>query len=225
MDAPFTDVICPQYVKTVRVGEDARIEVTVQRLLVFLNLPGPDDLRDVVPITPDGENVIHDSPDAREILRTPTRHGTFVYWTPREPIVPYALYTHQHGWSSAGLPVEAALYTEFRCETRTGTVGLEIITPGRFEAAVAFKRPRWRRMASEQSLVKYALTQLESEGERPVILDDGTRLEWKLAGPRIGERYVCVAFQQDGVTLWQKRLEASSLAARMRRLLRPLTSA
>lgn len=225
IDVPFADVICPQHVKTIHVGEDARIEVTVQRLLVFLGLPRPGDLRDVVPITPDGESVIHDSPDAHELLRTSTRHGTFVYWAPREPIVPYALYVHQHGWSSAGSPVEAALYTEFRCETRTGTVGLEIITSGRFETAVAFKRPRWRRLSTGHSLVKYALTQLESGSERPAILDDGTRLEWKLVGPRVGERYLCVAFQQDGVALWQKRLQAASLAARLRRLVRPLASA
>lgn len=225
MDVPFPDVVCPHHVKTIRIGEDARIDVTVRRSLVFLDLPEPGDLRDAVAMRGDGDTLIHTSPDALELHRTSTPNWTLVYWMPREPVVPYALYVHQHGWSAAATPVDAASFTEFRCDMRTGVVDVEIVTPGRFEAAVAFKRPRWRRLATERSLVKYALRQPEGEGNRPVIGENGTRLEWKLVGPRVGERYVCVAFRQHGVALWQRRLKEGSLMARARRLIRPLASA
>jgi hypothetical protein len=225
IDAPFTDVVCPQMAKSIRLGEDTRIEVTVRRSLVFLKRPEPGDLRDSVPIVGDGDTVIHVSPDSRELHRTSRPKGTLVYWTPRDPIVPYALYVHQHGWSSAGSPAEAAVFTEFRCDMRTGVVEVDIVTPGRFEEAVAFKRPRWRRLATEQSLVKYALRQRERESERPAIAENGARLEWKLVGPKVGDRYVCVAFQQHGVALWEKRLKEATLLARARRLIRPLASA
>jgi len=219
IDLPFTDVVCPQHMKTIRVHERARIEVIDRRSLVFLDVPEPGDLRDVLPVTTEGEAVSYLSPDAIELRRASTPKGTQVCWMAREPIVPYALYTHQYGWMSPGNRAEAVLYNEFRCEMRTGTVDLEIITPGRFEAAVAFKRPRWRRLTTERSLIKYALRQLESEGEPPAIAEDGGRLEWKLLGPKVGDRYVYVAFEENGVQLWRKRLESKSLAARMRRLI------
>jgi hypothetical protein len=226
IDVPFTDVVCPQHVKTIRVQEDARIEVVDRRSLVFLDLPESDDLRDVLPINTYGESAPYLSPDAFELHRAPTRKGTQVYWMPREPIVQYALYAHQYGWMSQANPVEAVVCSEFRCEMRTGMVDLELITAGRFETAVAFKRPRWRRLSTESGLIKYALKQLESEGERPVIADDGARLVWKLLGPKVGECYVYVAFEENGVKLWRERLEAKSLAGRMRRLItRPLPSA
>jgi hypothetical protein len=225
MDVPFPDVVCPQHVKTIRIGEDARIDVTIRRSLVFLDLPEPGDLRDAVPMTGDGDTLIHTSPDARELHRTSTPTGTLVYWMPREPVVPYALYLHQHGWSAAASPVDAASFTEFRCDMRTGVVDVEIVTPGKFGVAVAFKRPRWRRLATEQSLVKYALRQLQSECDRPAIVENGARLEWKLVGPKVGDRYVCVAFGQNGVALWQTRLKEASLVSKARRLFRPLASA
>ena len=41
-----------------------------------------------------------------------------------------------------------------------------------------------------------------------------------VAAPKINARYVCVAFHEGGVALWQKRLAAESLTARLRRLIR-----
>ncbi len=222
INPPFTDVVCPRHVKAIRVGADGRTEVNIERTLVFLGVPEPGDLLDAVPPDAEGDRVSYRSPDAREVLRTSTRRGTFVHWTPHEPVVPYALYVHRYGWTTPVSDEEAALYTEFRCDTRTGVVDFEISTAGRFEAAVAFKRLRWRPMATQASLVKYALEQLESDAERPSITENGSRLEWRLLSPRMGERYVCVAFHQGGIALWQNRLQASSLLSRMRRLIRPL---
>jgi len=220
IDLPFTGVVCPEHVKTIAIREDGRTDVTVRRALVFLELPDQEDLRDVLPIpAADSLSVIHESPDSHELLRTASETGTLVYWSPREPLVRYGLYVHEHGWTSAGSHDEAAVYTEFHCETRTGTMRLEISIPGTFEAAVVFPRPRWRRMADESGLVKHALRMLDEGGERPELLDGGTRLQWTLTAPKIGARYVCVAFHQDGIAQWQQRLQAQSFKARLLRLL------
>jgi hypothetical protein len=224
LDVPFTHVVCPQHVKTIRVHENARIEVTDRQSLVFLDSPEPGDLRDAVPGAAEGEGAPYHSPDAFEFHRASTRKGTQVCWMPNEPIVRYALYAHQHGWMLSSNAADVVC-TEFCGEMRTGIVDLEIITSGRFDAGVAFKRPRWRRLKTDSSVIKYALRQLESEGERAAIADDGSRLQWKLLGPKIGERYVYVAFQENGVALWRKRLEEQSFTARMRRLIaRPLAA-
>ena len=225
IDVPFSDVVCPHHIKAIRGIEGGRIEVIDRRSLVFLDLPEPGELKDFAPISGDAESAPYNSPDALELHRTSTQKGSLISWIPREPIVRYALYGHQHGWISPGGSGGAVLFMEYRCDMKTGVVDLELMAPERFEAAVVFKRPRWRRLSTESSLVKYALAQREAAGERPAILDDGARLQWKVVGPKIGERYVCAAFLEHGVEQWRKRLEAKSLVSRMRRLFRPLASA
>ena len=190
IDLPFTGVICPQHVKSIRVHDRGRVEVIDRRSLVFLDLPEAGDLRDVLPVTTRDEQASYLSPDAIEVRRVSSAKGTQVCWMPRARMVRYALHAHQYGWMSSRQSADAVLYNEFRCTMRTGTVDLEIITPGRFEAGVAFKRPRWRRLVTERSLIKSALRQLDSDGEPPTIADDGARVEWKLLGPRLGDRYL-----------------------------------
>jgi hypothetical protein len=219
VELPFTAVICPEHRKTIRVHADGRVDVTIRRSLVFLTAPEPGDLHDLIPVDPetDAESAIHESPDARETGRRRAGGSTYVYWTPRASLVPYALYMHEHGWSSLGSHGQAALYTEFRCDVRTGIASLELSAPVRVEAAVAFKRPPWRRIATERSLVKYALTLLESGSGRGVIAGDGQTVEWTVVGPAVGDRYLCVVFTEDGVRQWQSRLEETSIARRLRR--------
>jgi hypothetical protein len=224
IDLPFTAVICPRYVKAIRIDRDARVDVAVERTLVFLEEPEPRDLRDDVPLAA-GEGTIHESADAQDLLRTATPTGTIVYWSPREPIVPCALYVHQRAWSAPGAPGDAALYTGFHCKVRTGTAIVELRTPGVFEAAVAFRWPRWRRVQSVRGMVKHALRQLDAfEGEPPETLDGGSRIQWTFTGPRVGERYACIAFHENGVARWRRRLEADAIPARLRRLVKAVTS-
>ncbi len=225
LPVPFTALVCPRYLKLIEIDDRARVDVRVERMLVFLKEPAEGDLRDVIPLAPNAGGEIYESPDSRELRRTTGENATTVYWAPRERIVPYGLYVHSYGWSSPGYPGEAAVYTEFRCDTRTAVAELELKGPGAFEAAVAFRWPPWRRLGSVQRLVKYALDQLESsDGQRPEALDDGSRLRWSIASPQVGERYACVAFHDQGVALWQKRIAESTLPARMRRLVKGVTS-
>ena len=216
----FTHVICPQHTKTVWLRTDGQVETTIGRSLVFLKSPRPGAMRDEVARVPKPEAVLYDSPDARGLERKTHGDRAFVYWTPRTAVVPYALYDHQLRWTSPGPTREPAIYTDLHCEVRTGVLALEIVTPAMFEAAVVFKRPRWRNLATETQLMKHALKQLESGGDKPALTESGARLEWKVSGPRIDDRYVCVAFHEGGVALWRKRLAANTFTARLKRLVR-----
>ena len=213
----FKDVICPQHTKTVWLRTDGAVETTVRRTLVFLEAPEPGAMRDEVARVPNQDAVMYASPDARGIERKTTATTAFVYWTPRLPVARYALYDHELRWAAPGPTREPAVYTDVHCEVRTGVLALEMVTPAMFEGAVVFKRPR-RGLGTETQLMKHALKQLESGGARPTLTENGARLEWKIAGPRIGDRYVCVAFHEGGVALWQKRLAANTFTARLKRL-------
>ena len=57
------------------------------------------------------------------------------------------------------------------------------------------------------------------------VSENGCRATWRVVGPQIGNAYVGVVFGENGVEQWQKRLEATSLTARMRRLFDPLIPA
>jgi hypothetical protein len=223
---PFRQVICPEDVKTICVEPGVGALVTVRRTLVFLDLPDPGDLVDIVPEAgADPANAVYESPDALEIARAQRGRAMLVCWRPRNVVTPYALYTHEYSWRPQGTYGQPAQYTEIGCDMRTGAVVLEMLTPATFEAAVVFKRPRWPRLRTERSLMQHALRALDSGGERPLITERGKRLEWRLIGPKIGDRYICVVFHAHGVAQWEDRLKAMSLAGRIRQILRPLLPA
>jgi hypothetical protein len=227
LDVPFTGVVCPEDVKSICVEPGVGALVTVRRTLVFLEVPEPGDLVDSIPEAGvDPQNALYESPDALEIARGLRGREMLVAWRPRNVITRYALYNHEYSWRPSGSYAQPAQYTEVACELKTGELVLEMITPATFETAVVFRRPRWRRLASERSVIKYALRAMDSEeSERPVITDHGRRLTWKIAGPTPGDRFICVAFHAHGVAQWQDRLKALTLMGRLRALMRPLLPA
>jgi hypothetical protein len=178
-----------------RYGRQARIDV--RETFVF-RTPRPGDLFDVCAL--DGETTFKRSSVSRQtrsISGTASRPQHDHHRKPKRR-VPYA-YDHQYSWSHGRS--RPALCSEFRCEKRTGTYVFEMITPQEFEAAVAFPRPGWAHMRSERTLIKYALKQLEAGCQGPTIADNGQRAEWRIVGPRLGRRYVCVP-QRHSVALW-----------------------
>lgn len=218
---PFSGVICPEQIKTIAIDADWRAQISVRQTLVFLTPPDAGDLHDTCAIAPGTplEDFRLSSPDASETGRHKRgRDHVVIDWSPRGRVVPYALYDHQYTWSPAGLHAQPAFCSEFRCEMRTGTFVLEILAPAPFEAAVVFERPRWPRLNTERRLMKYALKQLEGEVDRAATVEQG-RVEWKILEPRIGARYICVAFQFNGIALWQDRLKRESLVGRVRQLI------
>ena len=220
-DLPFTRLVCPEEVKTITVDAQWHAKVTVRRMLVFMDLPEDGDLRDIVPVDPyrDADSSIIESPDASDIGRRQVSSGTCVYWRPHEPIVRYALYTHQRSWSSPAWDAKDVLWTELRCTDRTGIMAVEMIAPTAFQAAVAFKVPGWRQLGTERRLMKYALQQIDTSRSRPIIRDARQRVEWKVTAPQIGDRYICIAFTAEGLAEWQQKLKETSVKGRLRRLL------
>ena len=63
-----------------------------------------------------------------------------------------------------------------------------------------------------------ALKQIDACGGRPAISENGQRIEWRIAEPKPGTRYLCVAFHQNGLQFWNDDLQKNSLVGRMRRL-------
>src|SRR5690349_8687746 len=116
----FSDVICPQHAKTIWLRTDGQVETTIERTLVFLRAPEPGAMRDVVARDPNHDKMMYDSPDAKGLERKSTADAAFVYWTPRVPVVPYALYPHAIRWVAPGPTREPAIYTDVYCEVRTG---------------------------------------------------------------------------------------------------------
>jgi hypothetical protein len=137
---------------------------------------------------------------------------------PKALITRYGLYEHEYSWFPAGSQLQPAVLADYGCNMRTGHFLCELITPQAFEAAVVFERPRWPRLNTERQIVRYALKQIEAGGGHPSIVDNGQRIEWRIAEPKIGGRYMCVAFHHNGMLLWNDTLEKNSLAGRMRRL-------
>jgi hypothetical protein len=71
---------------------------------------------------------------------------------------------------------------------------------------------------NEYRLMKYALKQLEAKSPYTAKIDQG-RVESTILAPRLGTRYICVAFQFNGIAQWQERLRSASLIGRMRQLI------
>jgi hypothetical protein len=218
---PFSDVICAEYLKSICIDAGWKAKVLVRQKLVFLDVPELGDLRDTCPVDKETtfENFIIQSPDSVEIGRRRLgRSAIVVDWEPRSRITPYALYEHEHSWFPMGSYEQLSLSTEFQCEARTGLFVFEMLTPQSFETAVVFERPRWTLLNTEKRLVKYAMKQIEAGAERPSILDNGQRLEWRILGPKMGTRYICVVFHQNGIILWKDRFKKTSLLGGMRQL-------
>jgi hypothetical protein len=217
---PFSGVICPEHIKSICLDAEWRAQINVRQTLVFLEAPEEGDLHDSCAIDPDTplEGFLRRSPDSSETRRRKRgRDQIIVDWSPRGRVIPYGLYDHQYSWSPAESHSEPAFCSEFQCELKTGTFVLEIVAPAPFEAAVVFERPRWPLLNTERRLMKYALKRLDSQAQQATTIDQG-RVEWKVLEPRIGTRYVCVAFQFNGAAMWQDRLKRESLVGRMRQL-------
>ena len=218
---PFSDFICAEYIKSICIGLEGRAKVTVREKLIFLDLPEAGDLHDTCAVDPETtfENFVRHSPDSIERGRRQAGSTAFVVeWMPSSAVTRYGLYEHEYSWCPAGSQLEPALFTEYVCDAKTGHFMCELITPQSFEAAVVFERPRWPLLNTERRVMRYALKQIEAGGGRPSIGNNGQRIEWRIAEPKIGKRYMCVAFHQNGLLLWNDNLQKHSIGGRLRRL-------
>ena len=102
IDIPFRQVVCPEELKTITIDLQWRATITLRRKMVFLAQPGEGDLRDIVPVDPVAgtDSVLLDSPDSVDIGHRPFGAHSCIYWMPRDPIVEYAVYTHERSWNT-----------------------------------------------------------------------------------------------------------------------------
>jgi hypothetical protein len=222
LEIPFRRFVCPEETKRITIDLQWRATVTTRRQMVFLEQPGDGDLYDIVPVDSQagGDSHLLESPDAVDIGHRRVGAHVRLYWRPRDPIVEYAVYTHERSWNTPADQVREVLCTELTCQSRVAVMAIELVAPVTYDTAVAFKRPRWHWLATERQLMKHALTQIEVGRSRPIIDETRTRVTWKVTRPRIGERFVCIAFTTKGLASWQQELEDTSIAGRMRRLFR-----
>ncbi|HSL23130.1 MAG TPA: hypothetical protein VK886_16485 [Vicinamibacterales bacterium] len=220
---PFRGVICPELTKTVYIESDWRARMITRRTLVFTSLPRPGDLSDLFAVDPGTppEVLFYDSPDAVEVgRRRRDAHTLLIEWMPRQTVTRYALYRHEDTWIAPDTQKKSAVSAQFTCDMKTGAFLVEFITPGQFEDGVAFRAPKWRRFRSERSLMKRALASLHDPKAGKARVDDGgKRATWEFDGPRVGDRFIFVVFHEHGMADWERRVEESSLAGRVRRLL------
>lgn len=219
---PYSDVICAEYAKGISLDGSWRAQVTVEQKLVFLKVPERGDLFDVCPL--DSKITLESfrvqSADSMEIgRRRAGRNAAAIDWTPRVQITPYAIYEHHHTWSYPSSSEQTASSVEYHCKSRTGMFLFEMTAPESFDAVVVFERPRWTNLSTEKRLIKYALKKLGEGAERPAILDEGQRVQWRIVGPKIGARFICVAFHHNGVLRSKELLEKSSFFGGMRQLM------
>jgi hypothetical protein len=217
---PFTGVICVHGTQSVSLDGEGRADIKFRKLLVFLEEPAAGDLRDVYALSASkaASAVIYVSPDAREISRENREPGReAICWLPREPIVLNALYEHQHGWRPSTAFADPAVCIEYDCNMKTGIFTIEVESAGAFDAAVLFERPRWPLRFDERRMIRTALEQLNVPGTRPEITKDGTGVIAEVQAPRLGARYLLVAFRRCGVADCEQWLVHTSWLYRWQR--------
>ncbi len=222
IDLPFQGVICVEGTQAISLDEERRASITTRRKLVFTEPPSAGDLRDTHglglgrPISA----VIYSSPDAVELGREERAAGHLtLYWWPRDPILLHTLYEHESGWSPSATFDAPALCLEYTCDMRTGIFTFECLASTPFEAGVVFKRARWPWRLTERAAIERALKCLNSADNTLRILDDGRRVACEIRGPRVGERYVFVAFRTCGVADCERWLQDTSMFGRAQRVI------
>ena len=218
----FTGVICVAGTRSICIDREARAHITTRRSLVFLEPPDAGDLLDTYALgtAQPTSAVIEMSPDAIELSREQTEAGRVtISWLPRNPITLYSLYDHQDGWAPSAAFNGTTVCVEYECDMGTGTFTIDLVAPTFFDAAVLFPRPRWPRRLSERRLVRTALQQLKTPASLPRISDDGLRVTCDVRSPRIGERYLLVAFRKCGIADCEEWLKQTSFVGRIERAL------
>lgn len=213
----FTGVICVHGTQSVSIDEDGQPEINFRKLLVFLEPPSAGDLRDVYALGASQpiSGTIYVSPDAIEVSRAEPEPGRqIISWLPRDPIVLNALYEHQYGWRPSARFDDAAVCVEYDCNMRTGLFTIELASPRKFDAAVLFERPRWPLRLTERHIVRAALQRLKASDPAPRISNEGTRIIGEVEGPRVGSRYLLVAFRPCGIADCEQWLARTSLLHR-----------
>ncbi len=208
---PFRGAICVHCTQSVSIDQQGHAEIKFRNLLVFLEKPEAGDLRDAYALG-SGTATIFESPDAVEVFREEPAPGRLeIVWLPGGPVILNALYEHQHGWQPSATFDDPAVCIEYDCNIPTGIFTIKLASAMQFDAAVLFKRPRWPRRLTGRHIVSAALQQLKMPGRAPEISPDGAMVVGEVHEPRVGDRYLLVAFRRCGVADCEEWLKRSSI--------------
>jgi hypothetical protein len=214
---PFTGAICVHGTQSVSLDSQGHAEIRFRKVLVFLESPEAGDLRDAYTVG-NGKALsatIFESPDAVEVFREEPAPGRLeIAWLPGEPVILNALYEHQHGWQPSETFNDPAVCIEYDCNLPTGIFMIELASATPFDAAVLFKRPRWPRRLTGRHIITAALQQLKMPGPAPQVSPDGATVVGEIHAPRVGDRYLLVAFRRCGVADCEEWLRRSSVVRR-----------
>src|SRR5438093_2186555 len=216
----FTGVICVHGTQSVSIDGEGHPEINFRKLLVFLESPSAGDLHDVYTLgtSQPTSGTIYVSPDAIDVSREEPEPGRqIISWLPREPIVLNALYEHQYGWRPSARFDDTAMCVEYDCNMRTGILTIELAAARKFDAAVLFERPRWPLRLTERQIVRTALERLKAPEPAPRIVNEGTRVIGEVDAPRVGGRYLLVAFGPCGIADCEEWLLRTSVLHRCQR--------
>jgi len=208
---PFTGVICLDAMQTIAIQADGNAQVTVRQTLVFLEPPSAGDLRDTYGLgtAEPLSGIVYASPDGIELGREVTDDGRLrLYWVPRDPVSLYRPYSHQTGWMPSVSFNHWAVCLEYDCDVRTGSITIELVSPVAFEAGVILPRPIWPGRLTERQIIGRALRFLDGRRDQSHVTDEGRHLECTVEAPRVGDRFIFVAFREGGVAQWEEHLKA-----------------
>lgn len=205
--------VCTKHQKRINVSKDRTAWVTVKRTFVFLEQPSDDDLYDSYSIDPTLEikSFQYHSEDAAEIGRRRTSlSGISIFWRPKSPIRPFVPYTHSDAWSPPVRYDQPAGFSSFVCTENVGEVDIRLDLPFDVEHVYLFRRPRWKKLNTDDSYMRYALKNADFRWGSADILSNRRVLTWRMYNPPVGRTYDCVFFEKGGLMYWRKRLGAKA---------------
>jgi hypothetical protein len=218
-----TDRICTKRKRIVNVAADRRATIKEQQRFIFLKTPEPGELVDIYSVHREAnlEGFEYVSSDAVSVKQHRVdKYRLAVQWKPKKVIEPFVEYDHSDDHIATMLYDQPVFYVEHHCIFPTGTFMTVVNYPDPIVRGVAFRRPRWRRLATTTCFVEHALKQenIIQYGSFQYMNDRHT-VTWTMTTPETGVSYVAVFFSEGAVELWQNTLRAEhSVRCSLRRI-------
>lgn len=206
-----TDRICTKRKRMVTIAADRRATIREQQRFIFLKTPEPGELVDIYSVHREAslEGFEYVSADAVAVKqRRVGKHRVAVQWKPKKMIEPFVEYDHSDDHTATMLYDQPVFYVEHHCIFPTGTFMTVVSYPERIMRGVAFRRPRWRRLATTLCFVEYALSQENTQYGSFQYINDRHTVTWTMTTPETGVSYIAVFFAEGAVESWQTTLRA-----------------
>lgn len=212
--------ICMRFARVTEIAADFHARIRDEQRWLFLGNPKPHELVEVHSIAPELtlERFSYRSSDGIEVgRRYISNHRIAIQWRPKQTIVPFTEYTHVEEYVPPFSYDAPAFYTEYHCLFETGEFAALIKSPSSLEHAVAFRRPRLRKLGNDRCFMEYVLRANNIRYGSFDFSEDRKSASWTMTNPQPGYSYIAVFFRSGGVSDWQAILSRESTGARIRR--------